>query len=56
MRKALDLFANIRPVKVPAEGIDWTIFRENTEGGYTVGKEGFNVTDDLAVDFVITTT
>ncbi len=55
MRKALDLFANIRPVKVPAEGIDWTIFRENTEGGYAVGKEGFNVTDDLAVDFVITT-
>ncbi|MGN1094771.1 MAG: isocitrate/isopropylmalate family dehydrogenase [Eubacteriales bacterium] len=55
MRKALDLFANIRPVKVPSEGIDWTIFRENTEGGYAVGKEGFNVTDDLAVDFVITT-
>lgn len=55
MRKALDLFANIRPVKVPAEGIDWTIFRENTEGGYAVGKEGFNVDDDIAVDFVITT-
>ena len=55
MRKALDLFANIRPVKVPADGIDWTIFRENTEGGYAVGKEGFNVTEDLAVDFVITT-
>ncbi|MBE7094142.1 MAG: isocitrate/isopropylmalate dehydrogenase family protein, partial [Clostridiales bacterium] len=30
MRKALDLFANIRPVKVPEEGINWTIFRENT--------------------------
>lgn len=55
MRKALDLFANIRPVKVPAEGINWTIFRENTEGGYAVGSEGFNVTDDLAVDFVVTT-
>lgn len=55
MRKALDLFANIRPVKVPAEGINWTIFRENTEGGYAVGNEGFNVTDDLAVDFVVTT-
>ena len=26
MRKALDLFANIRPVKVPEEGINWTIF------------------------------
>ena len=55
MRKALDLFANIRPVKVPSEGINWTIFRENTEGGYAVGSQGFNVTDDLAVDFTITT-
>lgn len=55
MRKALDLFANIRPVKVPEEGINWTIFRENTEGGYAVGSSGFNVTEDLAVDFTITT-
>jgi isocitrate dehydrogenase (NAD+) len=55
MRKELDLFANIRPVKVPSEGINWTIFRENTEGGYAVGSSGFNVTDDLAVDFTITT-
>ena len=55
MRKALDLFANIRPVKVPEEGINWVIFRENTEGGYAVGSSGFNVTDDLAVDFTITT-
>ncbi len=55
MRKALDLFANIRPVKVPEEGINWCIFRENTEGGYAVGSQGFNVTEDLAVDFTITT-
>ena len=55
MRKALDLFANIRPVKVPEEGINWCIFRENTEGGYAVGSSGFNVTDDLAVDFTVTT-
>ena len=55
MRKALDLFANIRPVKVPEEGINWTIFRENTEGGYAIGSSGFNITDDLAVDFTITT-
>ena len=55
MRKALDLFANVRPVKVPEEGINWVIFRENTEGGYAVGSSGFNVTDDLAVDFTITT-
>ena len=55
MRRALDLFANIRPVKVPEEGINWVIFRENTEGGYAVGSSGFNVTEDLAVDFTITT-
>ena len=55
MRKALDLFANIRPVKVPEEGINWTIFRENTEGGYAIGSSGFNITEDLAVDFTITT-
>lgn len=56
MRRALDLFANLRPVKVPEEGIDWTFFRENTEGAYAVGSKGVNVTDDLAVDFVVTTT
>lgn len=56
MRKALDLFANLRPVKVPEQGIDWTFFRENTEGAYAVGSMGVNVTDDLALDFVVTTT
>lgn len=56
MRKALDLFANVRPVKVPEKGIDWTFFRENTEGSYAVGSQGINVTDDLAIDFCVTTT
>ena len=56
MRKKLDLFANVRPVKVPDEGIDWTFFRENTEGAYAVGSQGVHVNDDLAVDFVVTTT
>lgn len=55
MRKALDLFANVRPVRVPDEGINLVIFRENTEGGYAVGASGFNVTEDLAVDFTVTT-
>ncbi len=55
MRKGLDLFANVRPVKVPEEGIDWTFFRENTEGAYAVGSKGVNVTDELAVDFCIAT-
>ena len=56
MRRALDLFCNLRPVKVPEEGIDWTFFRENTEGAYAVGSKGVHVTDDLAMDFVVTTT
>ncbi len=56
MRKELDLFANMRPVKVPSLGIDWTFFRENTEGGYAVGSKGIKVNDDLAMDFVVTTT
>ncbi len=56
MRKELDLFANLRPVRVPEQGIDWTFFRENTEGGYAVGSDGINVSDDLAVDFVVATT
>ncbi len=56
MRKELDLFANVRPVKVPDKGIDWTFFRENTEGAYAVGSMGVNVSDDLAIDFTVTTT
>jgi isocitrate dehydrogenase (NAD+) len=56
MRKELDLFANVRPVCVPDKGIDWTFFRENTEGSYTLGSNGVNVTDDLAFDFTVTTT
>lgn len=56
MRKELDLFANLRPVRVPEQGIDWTFFRENTEGGYAVGSKGLNVSDDLSVDFVVATT
>ena len=55
MRKHLDLFANVRPVRVPALGIDWTFFRENTEDLYAVGSQGINVTPDLAVDFRVIT-
>jgi isocitrate dehydrogenase (NAD+) len=56
LRRYLDLFANVRPVKVPREGIDWMFFRENTEGAYVLGSSGINVNDDLAVDFSVTTT
>ena len=55
MRKVLDLFANVRPVRVPAQGIDWIFFRENTEDMYAVGSQGVNVTDDLAIDFRVIT-
>jgi len=55
MRRYLDLFANVRPVKVPKDGIDWMFFRENTEGAYVLGSKGVNVTDDLAVDFKVIT-
>ena len=56
MRKELDLFANVRPVRVPEQGIDWTFFRENTEDLYALGSDGINVTDDLAIDFRLITT
>lgn len=56
MRKQLDLFANVRPVSVPELGINWTFYRENTEGSYALGSEGINVTDDLAMDFCVATT
>ena len=55
MRRELDLFANVRPVKVPDKGIDWMFFRENTEGAYVLGSKGIKVTDDLAFDFCVHT-
>lgn len=56
MRKELDLFANVRPVKVPEEGIDWTFFRENTEGAYVLGSKGVHISEDIAFDFKVITT
>jgi isocitrate dehydrogenase (NAD+) len=55
MRKELDLFANVRPVMIPEEGIDWTFFRENTEGAYALGSKGINVDEDLGIDFTVAT-
>jgi isocitrate dehydrogenase (NAD+) len=54
MRKELDLFANVRPVRVPEQGIDWTFFRENTEDLYALGSDGVMV-GDLAIDFKLIT-
>ena len=55
MRRELDLFGNVRPVRVPSQGIDWIFFRENTEGAYILGSRGVRVTDDLAFDFTAVT-
>jgi len=55
MRRELDLFANVRPVRIPEQGIDWTFFRENTEGAYVLGSKGFDVGPDVSVDFKIIT-
>ena len=55
MRKELDLFANVRPVRIPEQGIDWTFYRENTEGAYAVGSKGVHVTEDLGIDFTVVT-
>lgn len=55
VRKELDLFANVRPVRVPAQGIDWMFFRENTEDVYALGPFGVEVTPDIAIDFKLVT-
>jgi isocitrate dehydrogenase (NAD+) len=55
IRKELDLFANVRPVRVPAQGIDWMFFRENTEDLYALGPFGVEVTPDIAIDFKLIT-
>ena len=55
MRRKLDLFANVRPVRIPEEGVDWTFFRENTEGEYTLGSRGIEIEGLLTMDFKVTT-
>ncbi len=54
MRRELDLYANVRPVCVPEQGIDWMFFRENTEGEYVLGSRGVEL-PGMAVDFKVTT-
>ena len=55
MRRELDLFANVRPVRVPSQGIDWIFFRENTEGAYILGSHGVRISEDLVFDFTAVT-
>ncbi|HOW86195.1 MAG TPA: isocitrate/isopropylmalate family dehydrogenase [Candidatus Aminicenantes bacterium] len=55
MRRELDLFANVRPVRVPRLGIDWKFFRENTEDLYALGSNGLDVDADISIDFRLIT-
>lgn len=55
LRRELDLYANVRPVSVPEKGIDWTFYRENTEGEYVLGSSGIEIPGKLAMDFKVTT-
>ena len=55
LRRGLDLFVGMRPIRMADKGIDWTFFRENLEGEYIWGDKGIQVTDDLAVDFKVCT-
>ena len=54
LRRELDLYANVRPVCVPEEKIDWIFYRENTEGEYVLGSRGVEA-PGLAMDFKVTT-
>lgn len=56
LRRSLELFSAVRPIRIPDKGIDWTFFRENIEGEYIWGNKGIQVNDDLAVDFKVQTT
>ena len=55
LRRSLDLYAAVRPIKIPEKGIDWTFFRENIEGEYIWGNKGIQVNEDLAVDSKVQT-
>lgn len=66
IRAALDLYANIRPIKLMAGapqrlngikpgGIDFTIVRENTEGLYAARSGGNILRDELATDTLVVT-
>lgn len=55
LRRGLELFAAVRPIKIKDKGIDWTFFRENIEGEYILGNRGIQVNDDLAIDFKVQT-
>lgn len=55
LRREMDLFANVRPVKIPEKDIDWIFYRENTEGEYALGSRGVDISEDMSIDFKVTT-
>lgn len=55
LRRELELFAAVRPIKIPENNIDWAFFRENIEGEYIWGNKGIQVNEDLAIDFKVQT-
>ena len=55
LRRGLNLFAAVRPIKIPDKGINWTFFRENIEGEYIWGNKGIEVNENLAIDFKVLT-
>lgn len=55
LRRELQLFAAVRPIKIPEKNIDWCFFRENIEGEYIWGNKGIQVNEDLAIDFKVET-
>jgi 3-isopropylmalate dehydrogenase len=66
LRMLLDLYAGMRPIKLypgvpsplklpPDQGIDYVIFRENTEGLFASLGGGSKVGEELAVDTLVIT-
>jgi 3-isopropylmalate dehydrogenase len=66
LRFRLDLYANVRPIKLrpgvtsrlrdrKAGDIDYIILRENTEGLYAARGNGVNLRDEVAVDSLVVT-
>ncbi len=55
LRREMDLYANVRPVCIPEQGIDWIFYRENTEGEYALGSRGIELPGKLTMDFKVTT-
>lgn len=54
LRRNLQLFAAVRPIRIPEKNIDWTFFRENIEGEYILGNKGIRA-GELSIDFKVCT-